>query len=138
MSGAQGALVPVAEGLFEVLPDGPRLIGSHCASCDTIYFPMALSCRNPLCAEKRIEPALLPERGSLLSFTSGHLSDILFVQGLDDSPIQMYSWPTFRQQLETCTDCQDRTFLELPGLGHQSLFNSVVAMQAFNDFIAQH
>ena len=69
MSGAQGALVPVAEGLFEVLPDGPRLIGSHCASCDTIYFPVALSCRNPLCAEKRIEPALLPGRGSLLSFT---------------------------------------------------------------------
>jgi hypothetical protein len=75
---------------------------------------------------------------SLLSFTSGHLSDILFVQGLDDSPIQMYAWPTFRQQLEACTDCQDRTFLELPGLGHQALFNSVVAMQAFNDFIAQH
>jgi hypothetical protein len=75
---------------------------------------------------------------SLLSFTSGHLSDILFVQGLDDSPIQMYSWPTFRQQMEACTDCQDRTFLELPGLGHQSLFNSPVAAQAFNDFIAQH
>ena len=75
---------------------------------------------------------------SLLSFTSGHLSDILFVQGLDDSPIQMYSWPTFRQQLEACTDCQDRTFLELPGMGHQSLFNSLEAKQAFNDFIAQH
>ena len=75
---------------------------------------------------------------SLLSFTSGHQSDILFVQGLDDSPIQMYSWPTFRQQLEACTDCQDRTFLELPGMGHQSLFNSLEAKQAFNDFIAQH
>ncbi len=75
---------------------------------------------------------------SLLSFTSGHLSDILFVQGLEDSPIQMYSWPTFRQQLEACMDCQDRTFLELPGLGHQSLFNSPVAKQAFNDFIAEH
>jgi|LakMenE01Jun11ns_1017448.scaffolds.fasta_scaffold9901453_2 hypothetical protein len=75
---------------------------------------------------------------SLLSFTGGHLSDILFVQGLDDSPIQMYSWSTFRQQLEACTDCQVNTFLELPGLGHQALFNSAVAMQAFNDFIAQH
>jgi hypothetical protein len=75
---------------------------------------------------------------SLLSFTSGHLSDILFVQGLDDSPVQMYSWSTFRQQLEACTDCQDRTFMELPGLGHQALFYSPVAMQAFNDLIAQH
>ena len=69
MSGPQGGLVAVAEGLFEVQPEGPRLIGSRCASCDTIYFPVALSCRNPHCAEKRIEPALLPNRGALLSYT---------------------------------------------------------------------
>jgi hypothetical protein len=75
---------------------------------------------------------------SLLSFTSGHLSDILFVQGLDDSPIQMYSWPSFRQQLEACMDCEERSFLEIAGMGHQSLFNSLEAKQAFNDFIAQH
>jgi hypothetical protein len=75
---------------------------------------------------------------SLLNFTNGHRSDILFVQGLDDSPIQMYSWPSFRQQLEECTDCQQRSFLELPGMGHQALFNSVEAKQAFNDFISQH
>ncbi len=75
---------------------------------------------------------------SLLNFSNGHRSDILFVQGLDDSPIQMYSWPSFRQQLEECTDCQQRSFLELPGMGHQALFNSLEAKQAFNDFIAQH
>lgn len=75
---------------------------------------------------------------SLLNFTSGHRSDILFVQGMADSPIQMYSWPLFRQQLEACTDCQASTFLEIPGLGHQSLFNSLAAKQAFNEFIAQH
>jgi uncharacterized protein len=69
VSEAQGALIPVAEGLFEVLPDGPRLIGSHCSSCDTTYFPAALSCRNPNCAEKSIERALLPNRGTLLSYT---------------------------------------------------------------------
>jgi len=83
------------------------------------------------------DPAAYMER-SLLHFTSGHLSDILFVQGMSDSPIQMYSWPTFRSQLEACADCQERSFLELPGLGHQSLFNSPVAKQAFNDFIDQH
>ncbi|MBX2977819.1 MAG: alpha/beta hydrolase fold domain-containing protein [Flavobacteriales bacterium] len=75
---------------------------------------------------------------SLLHFTSGHRSDILFVQGLDDSPIQMYSWPTFRGQLEACSDCQQRNFLEIQGLGHQALFNSLAAKQAFNDFIEQH
>ena len=69
MNGAQGASAAVAEGLFEVQPDGPHLIGSRCASCATIYFPVALSCRNPRCAEKRIEPALLPNRGSLISYT---------------------------------------------------------------------
>lgn len=75
---------------------------------------------------------------SLLSFTSGHLSDILIVQGLNDSPIQMYSWPTFRQQMEACMDCEERSFLELAGMGHQSLFNSLEAKQAFNAFITQH
>jgi len=75
---------------------------------------------------------------SLMSFTNGHLADILFVQGLADSPIQMYSWPTFRQQLEACSDCEERSFVELPGMGHQALFNSPVARQAFNDFLGQH
>jgi uncharacterized OB-fold protein len=69
VSGSQAALVPVAEGLFELRPEGPRLIGSRCASCDTLYFPVAQSCRNPACAEKRIEPALLPASGTLLSYT---------------------------------------------------------------------
>lgn len=83
------------------------------------------------------DPNAYMER-SLLHFTSGQLSDILFVQGLADSPIQMYSWPTFRSQMEACTDCLERSFLELPGLGHQALFNSLAAKQAFNDFIEQH
>ena len=69
MSDAQTPWIPVAEGLFEVCPEGPRLIGTRCASCDTLYFPVALSCRNPRCTEKRIEPALLPNSGALLSYT---------------------------------------------------------------------
>jgi uncharacterized protein len=69
VSGAEGTVIPVAEGLFEVLPEGPRLIGTRCTSCDTLYFPVTLSCRNPQCADKRIERALLPRHGSLLSYT---------------------------------------------------------------------
>lgn len=72
---------------------------------------------------------------SLLSFTSGHRSSVLFVQGLDDSPIQMRSWPLFRQALEACTDCRERTFLELPGLGHQALFTSPEARRALNEVL---
>jgi hypothetical protein len=72
---------------------------------------------------------------SLLSFTAGHRSDILFVQGLDDSPIQMRSWPIFRERMEACTDCRARTFLEVPGRGHPALFGSPEARRAFNEVL---
>lgn len=72
---------------------------------------------------------------SLLSFTEGHRSDILFVQGLQDSPIQLFSWPTFRQQMTACTTCRSRQFVEIPGGGHTSLFDSPEAIAAYNQFI---
>jgi hypothetical protein len=72
---------------------------------------------------------------SLLNFTKGFQSDILFVQGLDDSPIQMYSWPVFKQDILDCPNCLNVQFLELPGLGHNSLFNSAEAKAVFNQFI---
>jgi hypothetical protein len=72
---------------------------------------------------------------SLLNFTSGFKSDILFTQGLNDGSVQMYSWPTFKQQILNCSDCQETQFLEIPGMGHTSLFYSVTAKSAFNNFI---
>lgn len=72
---------------------------------------------------------------SLLNFTSGFKSDILFTQGLSDGVIQMYSWPTFKQQVMNCTDCQETQFLEIPGMGHTSLFYSATAKSEFNRFI---
>lgn len=72
---------------------------------------------------------------SLLNFTNGFKSDILFVQGLNDSPIQMYSWPTFKQAVSHCSDCQEAQFVELSGFGHTALFQSPQAEVAFNDFI---
>jgi pimeloyl-ACP methyl ester carboxylesterase len=71
---------------------------------------------------------------SLLNFTNGFKSDILFVQGLNDSPIQMYSWPTFKQNVLNCTNCQNRQFVEIPG-GHAALFQSQTAKTEFNNFI---
>ena len=62
----------VADGLFETGADGPRLVGSRCTGCGTVYFPQALSCRNPACREKRIERALLPSHGTLYSYTIQH------------------------------------------------------------------
>ncbi|MBM3433076.1 MAG: hypothetical protein FJX92_08800 [Bacteroidetes bacterium] len=72
---------------------------------------------------------------SLSNFTSPFKSDILFVQGLEDSPIQLYSWPTFKQAVNACTDCRERQFLEIPGYGHNSLFQSPIGQTEFNRFI---
>lgn len=72
---------------------------------------------------------------SLLSFTENHRSDILFVQGMQDSPIQLFSWPTFRQQMTNCTKCQNRQFVEVANGGHTSLFESPIAISAYTAFI---
>lgn len=72
---------------------------------------------------------------SLLNFTDGFKSDILFIQGLNDGPIHMHSWASFKQQVEDCTDCQNIQFLELSGFGHSALFQSQEARAEFNKFI---
>ena len=74
---------------------------------------------------------------SLLNFTTEHKSDILFVQGLDDSPIQMYSWPTFKDKMNQCVSCKTSVFVEVPNAGHQALFGSSKAKAAFNQFIKE-
>jgi hypothetical protein len=71
---------------------------------------------------------------SLLNFTDGFKSDILFIQGQDDAPIQMYSWPSFKQKVLSCTNCQKSQFLDIPG-GHTALFTNTSAKTEFNNFI---
>jgi|688.fasta_scaffold145450_3 hypothetical protein len=71
---------------------------------------------------------------SLLNFTNGFKSDILFIQGLDDSPIQLHSWPSFKQEVLNCTTCQNSQFVEIPG-GHTALFTNASAKTEFNNFI---
>lgn len=72
---------------------------------------------------------------SLLNFTSGHRSDILFVQGMQDSPIQLASWPAFKTQLNNCGDCQSRQFLDVAGAGHTALFDNPDAIAVYSSFI---
>ena len=74
---------------------------------------------------------------SLRSFTSGHTSDILFVQGLGDSPIQLHSWPAFMRDMAACSDCKTTAFFEVPGGGHPALFESALARDAFRSFLQQ-
>ncbi len=75
------------------------------------------------------------DQRSLLSFASDHLSDILFVQGMNDSPIQMYSWPLFKQQLNTCSTCKSIQFFEVNPGGHSALFDNADAKTIFNQFL---
>ena len=75
---------------------------------------------------------------SLLNFTNGFKSDILFVQGLNDTPIQMYSWPIFKQNVLNSTNCQNRQFVEIAGGDHGALFESQTAKNEFNMFINNH
>lgn len=72
---------------------------------------------------------------SLLKFTGGYKSDILFVQGLDDSPIQLTSWPLFKQKVTDCMDCKAVEVHEVEGFGHPSLFENSGAKEVFNQFI---
>lgn len=81
-----------------------------------------------------VNPAPYYER-SLLNYTSGHKSDIFFIQGLNDSPIQMHSWPLFKEYLLNCTNCQIVQFSELEGFSHNALFNNAQAKTEFNNFI---
>ena len=75
---------------------------------------------------------------SLLNFTNGFKSDILFIQGLSDSPIQLYTWPTFKQDVLSCSNCQNSQFIEITGGGHGSLFESPIGKSEFNNFINNH
>ena len=75
---------------------------------------------------------------SLLDYVDNFTSDILFFQGLDDSPIQMYSWPTFKEEVLSCTNCQNSQFVEIAGGGHGSLFESPIGKTEFNNFVNTH
>lgn len=66
------ASVPVVEGLFEIAGGEAHLAGSKCQSCGAMYFPCAISCRNPECREKQVAPCLLPNTGTLYSYTIQH------------------------------------------------------------------
>ena len=59
--------VPVAEGLFTETAEGPRLLGSKCASCGTPYFPRSAVCHNPECRDSKMEEARFGPRGTLWS-----------------------------------------------------------------------
>ena len=61
--------VPAIDGWFSV--DGePRLLGSRCPACGTVFFPKASgACRNPDCDGDVLEDAALSRTGTVWSYT---------------------------------------------------------------------
>lgn len=74
---------------------------------------------------------------SLLDFTSNYQADILFVQGLHDSPIQMHSWGRFKQAVLVEDHLGDTLFVEIENGSHSALFDEQEAIAAFNQFLAK-
>lgn len=66
------ASVHVAEGLFAETAEGPRLLGSRCATCGTPFFPKSPVCRNPACENGAMEDVTFGPRGTLWSYAVQH------------------------------------------------------------------
>ena len=64
--------VQVVEGLFVETPQGPRLLGSRCASCGTHYFPRVPRCTRPSCRGTDVKDVELGPHGTLYSYTVQH------------------------------------------------------------------
>lgn len=61
--------VPAVEGWFTTGPE-PRLLGTRCTSCGTVFFPKAAGfCRNPDCRGREFEEVALSPRGTVWSYT---------------------------------------------------------------------
>lgn len=55
------------EGLFAETPNGPRLLGSCCATCQTPHFPRSAACHNPDCDQSKMEDTTFGPRGTIWS-----------------------------------------------------------------------
>ena len=65
-------VVPAVEGWFTTGAE-PRLLGLHCAQCDTYVFPpRALACPNPDCPGTDLESVELSRTGTVWSYTVNH------------------------------------------------------------------
>ncbi len=60
---------PAAANLFVETAEGPRLLGSRCATCQAPYFPSSAACHNPDCNHSDTQPVHFGPHGKLWSVT---------------------------------------------------------------------
>lgn len=61
--------VPAVEGWFTT-DDEPRLLGTRCTTCSTVFFPRASGfCRNPECRGRDFDDVELSRTGTVWSYT---------------------------------------------------------------------
>ncbi|MEO6318496.1 MAG: OB-fold domain-containing protein [Acidimicrobiales bacterium] len=61
--------VPAVEGWFTTT-DKPRLLGTRCTTCGTVFFPSAAGfCRNPACRGRGFDDIELSRTGTVWSYT---------------------------------------------------------------------
>lgn len=61
--------VPAVDGWFTT-DDEPRLLGTRCTTCGTVFFPAASGfCRNPECRGREVEEVELSRTGTVWSYT---------------------------------------------------------------------
>jgi uncharacterized protein len=58
---------PIAAGLFQAAPEGPRLCAAHCSACGKLHFPASTTC--PYCGSDAATPTLVGPAGRLRLFT---------------------------------------------------------------------
>ena len=62
--------VPAVQGWLNIDPAHPRLIGTKCGNCGSIFFPReTVRCRNPRCGHNELADTELSPKGTLWSFT---------------------------------------------------------------------
>lgn len=118
---------------------GPLNLVYRCGLEESGQIPAGITCglMASVYGSTLINPTAYFER-SLLNFTQAHKADILLVQGLSDSPIQMYSWPTFKQNMLQNNTQVNVQVLEITGAAHPALFGTPQGKTALNDFLASH
>jgi len=63
--------VPAVQGWLNIDPAHPRLIGTRCTRCGSVFFPReTVRCRNPQCGSNALEETELSSRGTLWSYTN--------------------------------------------------------------------